>query len=86
MRNRTLDRFVLEVRKKDGKEYAPNTLHHSPDIDFFRDARFAKFRQSLSDASVPSKSWRGLGGGSGRTRGGARHKRARAGWCEGRRG
>ena len=55
-----MTRFVLEVRKKDGKEYAPNTLHHitagimrhlrwngRPDIDFFRDARFAKFRQSL---------------------------------------
>ena len=23
-----MNRFVLEVRKKDGAEYAPNTLHH----------------------------------------------------------
>lgn len=55
-----MTRFILEVRKKDGKEYSPNTLHHvtagimrhlrcngRPDVDFFRDIRFSEFRQSL---------------------------------------
>ena len=43
-----LCRFVLEMRKKDGEQYPPNTMHHiccgimrylrlegQPDIDFF---------------------------------------------------
>ena len=45
-----LSRFVLEVRKRDGSEYPPNTLHHiccgllrhirqsgRPEVDFFKD-------------------------------------------------
>ena len=55
-----LMRYVLEVRKKDGTEYPPNTLNHlccgimrflrwngSPSIDFFKDAEFADFRCTL---------------------------------------
>ena len=55
-----LERFVLEIRKKDGKEYIPSTLHHivcgimrflrlesDPSIDFFNDAVFANFRHTL---------------------------------------
>ena len=53
-------RFVLEVRKKDGTEYPPNTLHHiccgllrylrengRGEIDFFKDISFADFRATL---------------------------------------
>ena len=53
-------RFILEVRKQDGSEYPPNTLHHitaglmqhlrwsgKAQIDIFKDATFAKFRSSL---------------------------------------
>ena len=54
----TLCRFVLETRKKNGYQYPPNTLHHiccginlrsesHPDIDFFRDASFSRFREVL---------------------------------------
>ena len=52
--------FRLEIRKKDGSEYVPNTLHHivagvmryirlegNPSIDFFKDAEFANFRLTL---------------------------------------
>ena len=55
-----MSRFVLEVRKKDGSEYRPNTLHHiccgilrhlresgRPDIDIFKDSLFADFRATL---------------------------------------
>ena len=55
-----MSRFVLEVRKKDGSEYSPNTLHHiccgilrhlresgRPDIDIFKDSSFADFRATL---------------------------------------
>ena len=55
-----MSRFVLEVRKKDGSEYPPNTLHHiccgilrhlresgRPDIDIFKDSSFADFRATL---------------------------------------
>lgn len=51
-----LSHFVLEVRKKDGSEYPPNTIHHlccgllhhirqcgHPDIDIFKDISFSKF-------------------------------------------
>ncbi len=51
-----LTRFVLEVRKKDGSEFPPNSLHHlcsgivrylhgngHPSIDVFKDAEFAQF-------------------------------------------
>ena len=51
--------FVLEVRKQNGTEYPPNTLHHivcgimrylrqnGMNIDFYQDPEFADFRQSL---------------------------------------
>ena len=55
-----LSRFVLEVRKKSGLEYPPNTLHHiccgllrhlreneRPEIDIFKDTNFADFRATL---------------------------------------
>ena len=55
-----LSRFVLEVRKKSGLEYPPNTLHHiccgllrhlrengRPEIDIFKEASFADFRATL---------------------------------------
>ena len=54
-----LTRFVLEVRKTDGTEYLPNTLHHilcgvmchlrctKPNINFLKDAEFLCFRSSL---------------------------------------
>ena len=55
-----MSRFILEVRKKDGSEYPPNTLHHiccgilhhlresgRPDIDIFKDTLFADFRATL---------------------------------------
>ena len=53
--------FILEVRKKDGSEFPPNTLHHiccgimrylrwngHRDIDILKDAEFADFRSSLN--------------------------------------
>ena len=56
----TLCRFVLETWKKTGYQYPPNTLHHiccgimrylrsesHPDMDFFRDASFSRFREVL---------------------------------------
>ena len=53
--------FVLEVRKKNGSEYPPDTLHHlcsgivrflctsgtHPSLDIFRDPFLAPFRSSL---------------------------------------
>ena len=55
-----MSRFVLEVRKKDGTEYPPNTLHHiccgilrhlrengQPGIDIFKDSSFSDFRSTL---------------------------------------
>ena len=55
-----LELFVLEVRTKNGEEYAPNTLHHlvcgimrhcrtssMPSVDFFQDPEFANFRRML---------------------------------------
>ena len=52
--------FVLKVRKKDGSEYPPNTLHHiccgilrhlresgRPNIDIFKDSSFTNFRATL---------------------------------------
>ena len=55
-----LSYFVLEVRKKSGLEYPPNTLHHiccgllcrlkengRPEIDIFKDTNFADFRATL---------------------------------------
>ncbi len=55
-----LTRFILEVRKKYGSNFPPETLHHlcsgivryfrwngRPSIDVFKDAEFAEFRASL---------------------------------------
>jgi hypothetical protein len=55
-----LTRFVLEVRKKDGTDYPPQTLHHlcsgllrhlrqngHPSLDIFKDPFFAEFRSTL---------------------------------------
>ena len=52
--------FILEVHKKDGSCYLPDTLHHifcgiihylrqngQADIDFFKDGGFVSFRQTL---------------------------------------
>ena len=52
--------FILEVRKKDGSVFLPNTLHHIccgimrfvrangiPTIDIFKDKEFAQFRKVL---------------------------------------
>ena len=64
--NHWLTRFILEVRKQDGNDYPPNTLHHitaglmrnlrwsgRAQIDIFKDATctFVKFR-SLLDAEM----------------------------------
>ena len=69
-----LTRFILEVRKKDGSVYPPNTLLHicaglmrhlrwsgKPHIDIFKDKEFANFRASL-DAEM--KRLQSLGVGS----------------------
>ena len=54
-----LSRFVLEVRRKNGKVYPPNSLHqlccgilraireYNHSIDFFKDPAFASFRKTL---------------------------------------
>ena len=55
-----LSRLILEVRKVDGHEYPPNTLHHIvcgiirhvkattiPGVDWFKDIEFATLRGSL---------------------------------------
>ena len=52
--------FILELRKKDGSEFTPDTLHHiccgimrhlrwkgQPAVDFFKDPEFADFSHSL---------------------------------------
>ena len=55
----TICKFVLEVRRKDGNHYPPNTLHQlccgvlrqvrevKPGLDIFKDAAFASFRRTL---------------------------------------
>ena len=68
-----LIRFVLEVRKKDGAEYPPQTLHHlcsgllrhlrqngHPTLDIFKDSSFAEFRSTL-DAEMKRLQHKGLG-------------------------
>ena len=68
-----MSRFILEVRKRDGNVYTPNTLHHitagvmrhlrwngRPDIDFFRDSQYGDFRQSL-DAEMKRLQSLGIG-------------------------
>ena len=69
-----LTQFILEIRKRDGSEYTPNSLHHiiagimrhlrlngQPSIDFFQGSDFSEFRQTL-DAEM--KRIQGLGVGS----------------------
>ena len=68
-----LTRFVLEVRKKNGDVYPPNSLHHivvgimrhvrwsgQPNIDFFTDHDFANLRGSL-DAEMKRLQKEGVG-------------------------
>ena len=69
-----LVRFILEVRKKDGCEYPPDTLHHlcsgivrflrtngtHSSLDIFKDPFFAPFRSSL-DAEMKRLQSKGLG-------------------------
>ena len=57
--DKRLSRFVLEVRRKDGKMYPSNSLHqlccgllraireYPPSIDFFKDPAFASFCKTL---------------------------------------
>lgn len=66
-------RFVLEIRRKDGKEYPPNTVHHiccgimrylrmegQPDIDFFKEISFSRFRDVL-DSEMKRLQGEGVG-------------------------
>ena len=65
--------YVLEVHKKDGTEYPPNTLNHlccgimrflrwngSLSIDFFKAAEFADFRCTL-DGEMKRLQFQGIG-------------------------
>ena len=65
--------FVLEVRKKNGKEYPPNTLHHlvcgmmrfirqngKQRLNFFKDNIFSDFRSSL-DGEMKRLQSKGIG-------------------------
>ena len=57
--NRGLSRFILEVRRQDGKNYPQNTLYQlccgvmsyvrevKPELDIFKDRAFADFRKTL---------------------------------------
>ena len=70
--NHWLTCFILEVRKKDGSPYPPNTLHHlvagllrhmrenGRKEDLFKDPGFATFRASL-DAEMKRLSKEGVG-------------------------
>ena len=70
--NQWLACFVLEVRKKDGTVYPPNTLHHlvagllrhmrgnGRQVDFFQDPGFSTFRASL-DAEMKRLAREGVG-------------------------
>ena len=55
-----ISRFILEVWKKDGTEYPPNTLYHivcglmrhlhqngMPDVDFFKEKAYTDLRTTL---------------------------------------
>lgn len=68
-----LSHFILEIRKKNGDEFPPNSLHHivsglqrhlrfngKPAIDFFNDSIFADFRMNL-DAEMKRLQRKGLG-------------------------
>ena len=71
--NDCLCSFILEMRKKDGTEYPPNTIHHivcgimrylrqngKPGIDFFKDVEFSDFRLSM-DAEMKRLQSQGIG-------------------------
>ncbi len=57
--NYWMSKFILEIRRKDGKEYPPNTLYsvscgvmrhvrkYCPEINFFVQAQFAGFKKTL---------------------------------------
>ena len=66
-------RFALEIRRKDGKQYPPNTIHHiccgvmrylrtqgKPEIDFFKDSSFSHFRAVL-DSEMKRLQGQGVG-------------------------
>ena len=68
-----LSHFILEVRKRNGDEFPPNSLHHivcgiqcylrmngQPAIDFFNDPAFALFKMNL-DAEMKRLQKKGLG-------------------------
>lgn len=68
-----LSHFILEIRKKNGSEYPPNTIYHiccgimrflrcngQPDIDFFKDSLFSDFRRTL-DSEMKRLQGTGLG-------------------------
>ena len=70
---RLLTHFILEIRKKDGSEFPPNSLHHlvcglmryirhqgRPELDFFKDSEFTSFRTSL-DAEMKRLQSLGIG-------------------------
>ena len=67
--DRWLSRFVIEIRRRDGKEYPPNTLYQiccgilhyirevKPQLDIFREAAFASFRKTLDAEMKRFESW-----------------------------
>lgn len=68
-----MSNFVFEIRKKDGSEFPPDSLHHlvsglqrfvrwknNPAIDVFKDAEFAEFRRCL-DSEMKRLQRAGLG-------------------------
>ena len=65
--------FIFQIRKNDGSEFPPDTLHHivsgiqrylrwngNPGIDLFKDACFADFRMCL-DSEMKRLQRAGLG-------------------------
>ena len=65
--------FVFEIRKRDGSEFPPQTVHHivsglqrfvrwknNPALDIFKDDEFAEFRQCL-DSEIKRLQRAGLG-------------------------
>ena len=67
-----MTKFVLEVRRKDGKSYPPNTLYQlccgvmryiwgtNETVDYFNDSAFAGFRKTL-DGEMKKLRSQGLG-------------------------
>ena len=68
-----MSNFVFEIRKKDGSEFPPDSIHHivsglqrhvrwenNPAIDVFKDAEFAEFRRYL-DSEMKRLQRTGLG-------------------------